>query len=65
MAAWLCRRRTGVTSRKLGPAFGLTGTESVSNLVRHAQQQSKRSASWRMKASEIEATLQLNTEHKA
>jgi hypothetical protein len=65
MAAWLCRRWTGVTLRELGPAFGLTGTDSVSNLVRRAQQQSKRSADWRMRAGEIEATLRLNTEHKA
>jgi len=50
--------------RELGPASGLTGTDSVFNLVRRAQQQSKRSANWRMRASEIEATLHLNTEHK-
>jgi len=64
MAAWLCRRWTGVTFRKLGPAFGLTVTDSVSNLVCRAQQQLKRSASWRKRAREIEATLHLNTEHK-
>jgi len=64
MAAWPGRRRTGVTSRKLGAAFGLAGTDSVSNLVRRAQQQTKRPSGWRMKASEIGATLQLNTEHK-
>lgn len=64
MAAWLCRRWTGATLRELGPAFGLTGTDSVSNLVRRAEQQSKRSANWRMRAREIEATLHLNTEHK-
>jgi len=45
--------------------MGLTGTDSISNLVRRAQQQSKPLASWRMRASEIEATLRLNTEHKA
>lgn len=64
MAAWLCRRWTGVTLRQLGPAFGLTGTDSVSNLVRRAQQQAERSASWRKSANEIEATLHLNTEYK-
>jgi hypothetical protein len=42
----------------------LTGTGSVSNLFRRAQQQSKRSANCRMMASEIEATLQLNAENK-
>jgi len=50
--------------RELGLAFGLTGTDSVSNLVRRAQQQSKRSTSWRKGASEIDVTLHLNTEHK-
>jgi chromosomal replication initiation ATPase DnaA len=65
MAAWLCRRWTGATLRELGSAFGLTGTDSVSNLVRRAQQQFKESASWRKRASKIEASLNLNTEHKA
>jgi len=65
MAAWLCRRWTGATLRELGPAFVLTGTDSVSNLVRRAHQQSRRSASWRKMASKIETSLHLNTEHKA
>ena len=65
MAAWLCRRWTGATLRELGPAFGLTGTDSVSNLVRRAQQQFKGSASWRKRASEIETSLHLKTEKKA
>jgi hypothetical protein len=64
MAAWLCRRWTGATLRELGPAFGLTGTDSVSNLVRLTGQQFKVSASWRKRASEIAATLHLKTEHK-
>jgi len=41
------RRVHAVTVRELGPAFGLTGTDSVSNLVHRAEQQSKRSASMR------------------
>jgi hypothetical protein len=64
MAAWLCRRWTGATLRELGPAFGLTGTDSVSNLVRLTGQQFKVSASWRKRASEIAASLYLNTEQK-
>jgi hypothetical protein len=62
MAAWLCRRWTGATLRELAPAFGLTGTDSVSNLVRHAEQQFKKSASWRKRASEISASIHLKTE---
>jgi len=55
---------TGVTLRELGPAFGLTGTDSVGNLVRRAELPPKRSASWRTKASEIDdpstSYLQMN-----
>jgi len=42
-----------------------TGTDSVSNLVRRAQQQFKGSVSWRLRACEIEETFQLNSEHEA
>jgi hypothetical protein len=62
MAAWLGRRWTGATLGELGPAFGLTGTDSVSNLVRRAQQRFKGPASWRKRASKIETSLHLNTE---
>ncbi len=64
MAAWMCRRWTGATLVGLGPYFGLTGTDSVSNLVRRAEKRHKQSASWRRKAEQVEATLGLNTEHK-
>jgi len=56
MAVWLCRRWTGVALWESGPAFGLNGTDSVSNPISRAQQQSKRSASWRKRASESGAT---------
>jgi len=46
-------------------ASGTTGTDSVTSLVRRAQQRSKRSASRRLKPSEIEAKLHRNIEHKA
>ena len=49
---------------KLGPTFGLTGTDSVSNLVRRAERR-RQSAEWRKTVREIEASLGLNTEHKA
>ena len=65
MAAWLCRRWTGATLTGLGLSFGLTGTDSVSNLVRRAEKRHKQSASWRTTAKQIEATLGLKTEHKA
>ena len=64
MAAWLCRRWTGAALAGLGPSFGLTGTDSVSNLMRRAKKRHKQSASWRTTARKIEATLGLNTEHK-
>ena len=41
MAAWLRHRWAGVTLRGLGSACGLLKTDSVSNLVRRADQQSK------------------------
>ncbi len=65
MAARLCRRWTGATLVELGPSFGLTGTDSVSNLVRRAEKRHKESANWRETARRIEASLGLNTEHKA
>ncbi len=64
MAAWMCRRWTGATLVGLGPCFGLTGTDSVSNLVSLAAKRHKQSASWRRKAEQVEATLGLKTEHK-
>ena len=65
MAAWLCRRWTGATLSQLGPTFGLTGTDSVSNLVRRAEHRHRQSSGWRKTVGEIEAALGLNTEHKA
>ena len=65
MAAWLCRRWSGGTLRELGPWFGLTGADSVSNLVRRAERHYKESSKWRRQAKQIEITLGLNTEHKA
>ena len=55
-AAWLCRRWTGVALWESGLTFGLNGTDSISNPISRSQQQSKRSASWRKRASESEAT---------
>jgi chromosomal replication initiation ATPase DnaA len=65
MAAWLCRRWTGATLAELGPSFGLTGTDSVSNLARRAEKRHKESAKWRKTARLIVASLGLNTEPKA
>ena len=65
MAAWLCRRWTGATLAELGPSFGLTDTDSVSNLVRRAEKRCKESSKWRKAARHIEAALGLNTKHKA
>jgi putative transposase len=65
MAAWLCRRWTGATLAELGPSFGLRGTDSVSNLVRRAEKRCKESPKWRKTSEQIEASLDLNTEHKA
>jgi hypothetical protein len=65
MAAWLCRRWTGATLAELGPSFGLTGTDRVSNLVRRAEKRRRESANWRETSRHIEASLGLNTEHKA
>jgi hypothetical protein len=65
MAAWLCRRWTGASLADLGAPFGLTGTDSAANLVRRAEKRHNQSASWRKAAKEIEATLRLNTAHKA
>ena len=64
MAAWLCRRWTGATLQELGPCFGLTGSGSVSNLVRRAEQRRK-SKAWTMRQHEIEQSLSLNIQHKA
>lgn len=65
MAAWLCRRWTGATLSDLGPAFGLAGVDSVSNLVRRAEKRRTESSKWRKTSKEIEDQLKLNTEHKA
>ncbi len=65
MAAWLCRRWSGATLRELGPLFGLSGTDSVSNPVRRAEKRYKESRKWRCRVEEIETKLGLNTEHKA
>ena len=40
IAAWLYRKWTGATLRELGPYFGLSGVDSVSNLVRRAEKSS-------------------------
>ena len=65
MAAWLCRRWTGSTLAELGPAFGLAGTDSVSNLVRRAEKRYQESATWQETAAKIETALGLNTDNKA
>ena len=65
MAAWLCRRWSGTTLQELGPWFGLKGTDSVSNLVRRAEQRYQESPKWRRQTKQIETKLGLNTEYKA
>jgi len=65
MAAWLCRKWTGATLRELGPHSGLSGTDSVSNLVRRAEKRFATSRKWKQAVSRIETTLGLNTKHKA
>ena len=64
MAAWLCRRWTGETLAQLGPHFGLSGTDSVSNLVRRAQRRHDESTRWHQRAVDIEKALKLKTENK-
>ena len=61
MAAWLCRRWTGATLGELGPLFGLTGTDSVSGLVRRASTRHAASSAWRKRAGQIESELKLKT----
>jgi len=65
MAVWLCRRWTSATLAQLGSSFGLSGSDSVFNLVRRAEKCHQQSRNWRKTAKAIEATLGLNTEHKA
>lgn len=65
MAAWLCRRWSGATLRELGTWFGLTGTDSVANLVRRAEIRNQESSKWRRQAKQIEIALGLHTENKA
>jgi chromosomal replication initiation ATPase DnaA len=60
MAAWLCRRWTGVSLEK----FGVEGIGSVSNLVRRAEQRRKTSSEWSTRQSKIETSLGLKTQHK-
>ncbi len=52
-------------SANLVQRFNLTGTDSVSNLVRRAGRHHHHSADWRKTVQEVEASLDLNTEHKA
>ena len=59
------RRWTGATLSQRGPVFGLTGTDRVANLVRRAERHHHPSAGWRKTVQEVEASLGLNTEHKA
>ena len=59
------RRWTGARLSQLGPTFGLTGTDRVANLVRRAERRHLQSAGWRKTVQEVEASLGLNTEHKA
>jgi hypothetical protein len=48
-----------------GMQHWLTGTDRVSNLVRRAEHRRRQSSGWRKTVQEIEASLGLNTEHKA
>ena len=59
------RRWTDATLSQLGPTFGLTGTDRISNLVRRADRHCRQLSSWRKPRQEIEASLDLYTEHKA
>ena len=52
------------TLAELG-AFGLMGADSVSNLVRRAENRHMESAHWRETSRQIEASIGFNTEHKA
>jgi hypothetical protein len=45
--------------------FDLTGTDRGSNLVRRAERRHHQSTGWRKTVQEVEASLGLNTEHKA
>ncbi len=65
MAAWLCRHWSRATLEELGVYFGITGTGSVSNLVRRAQTRHDQSRAWRTTANRILNSLELKTQHKA
>jgi hypothetical protein len=52
-------------SANLVQLFNLTATESVANLVRRADRNDRQSADWRKTVQEVEASLDLNTKHKA
>ena len=64
MAAWLCRRWTGATLEELGNAFWLSGTGSISNLVRRAERRRNASRVLSHHQHETEKALTLNTQHK-
>jgi hypothetical protein len=48
-----------------GMRHWLTGTDRVSNLVRRAANRRRQSSGWQKTVQEIEASLRLNTEHRA
>ena len=52
-------------SANLVQLLNLTGIDRVSKLVRQAEHRYRQSSDWRRTVGEIEASLGLNTEHKA
>ena len=48
-----------------GKQHWLSGADRISNLVRRAEHRRRQSSGWRKTVREIEASLVLNTEHKA
>ncbi len=51
--------------REGGSPFGLSGIDSVSNLIRLGQKRFDQSHQWKQQVKQIEASLHLNTESKA
>ncbi len=65
MAAYLCRRWTGVTLRTLSERLGLSHPDSAANLVRRAKIRIEQSAPYAQSATKIERKLHLKTENQA
>ena len=64
IAAYLCRRWTGVSLAKLSALFGLEHPDSSSNLVRRAKQRAEKSLEYRKTISLLETKQSLRIENQ-